>query len=68
MQERKEEIIDWLIKESGSTRVKAEIEFGATLGIVKESASFSYRLKGQLRDSDIPGQENRVYRFPTGRC
>ena len=26
--ERKEEIIEWIIKESGSTRIKAQIEWG----------------------------------------
>jgi acyl-CoA reductase-like NAD-dependent aldehyde dehydrogenase len=66
MEKRKEEIIDWLVKESGSTLVKAEIEFGAALGIVKESASFPYRMQGRILDSDTPGKENRIYKSPKG--
>ena len=30
LDQRQEEIVDWLIKESGSTRIKAMVEFGAT--------------------------------------
>lgn len=66
MQERKEEIIDLLIRESGSSEIKANIEFGAAMGIVQESSSFPYRSKGQIMDSDFPGKENRVYRSPKG--
>lgn len=66
MQERKEEIIELLIKEAGSSEIKANIEFGAAMGIVQESASFPYRSKGQIMDSDFPGKENRVYRSPKG--
>jgi hypothetical protein len=36
---RKEEIIDWLIRESGSTRLKANVEWGAARGITQEAAS-----------------------------
>ena len=38
--QRQEEIIDWLIKESGSTRIKAQIEWGAARAITLEAASF----------------------------
>ncbi|WP_147803758.1 aldehyde dehydrogenase family protein [Alkalicoccus halolimnae] len=66
MTERKKEIISWLIKEAGSSSVKAEVEFGAALAIVNESASFPHRVKGQIMASDIPGKENRIYRSPKG--
>lgn len=64
--ERKEEVIGWLIRESGSTRVKAEVEFAATVNILKESASFPYRIEGKILPSDYKGKENRVYRDPKG--
>ncbi|MDR9458250.1 MAG: aldehyde dehydrogenase family protein [Salegentibacter sp.] len=64
--ERKEEIIDWLIKEGGSTRVKAEVEIQITLGIMKESASFPTRSHGYIYDSFTPGKESRAYRKPLG--
>lgn len=66
MQKEKEEIIDWLIKESGSTRVKANVEFAAAVAIVRESASFLTRTAGAILPSRTPGKENRVYRTAKG--
>ena len=63
---RKEEIIDWLIHEAGSTRLKAEIEWGSARGIILESASMPSRAHGHILPSDIPGKESRVYRKPLG--
>ena len=64
--ERQEEIIDWLIRESGSTRLKAGIEWGSARGITQEAASMPFRVHGTTQPSDIPGKENRVYREPVG--
>lgn len=50
--ERQEEIVDWLIKESGSTRVKAMAEFGNARAITLESASFPSRVHGEIRPSN----------------
>ncbi|MGQ8874373.1 aldehyde dehydrogenase family protein [Paenibacillus sp. TSA_86.1] len=66
MDGRKEEIIQLLITESGSTRIKAEAEFAAAKRIVDESASFPFRMKGELLPSNTPGKENRVIREPKG--
>ncbi|KGR87018.1 aldehyde dehydrogenase family protein [Lysinibacillus odysseyi] len=66
MLEEKETIIEWLIKESGSTHIKAMIEFDAALGIVKESMSFPTRMKGYIFPSIFPNKENRIYRIPKG--
>ncbi|CAM4238158.1 aldehyde dehydrogenase family protein [Vreelandella rituensis] len=63
---RKEEIINWLIRESGSTRLKANIEWGAARGITQEAASMPGRVHGMTLPSDVPGKENRVYREPLG--
>ncbi|WP_367257181.1 aldehyde dehydrogenase family protein [Pseudomonas sp. stari2] len=64
--DRREEIIDWIIRESGSTRIKAQIEWGAARGITQESASFPARVHGRILPSNVPGKENRVYREPLG--
>ncbi|MDT0691012.1 aldehyde dehydrogenase family protein [Salegentibacter sp. F188] len=64
--QRKEEIVEWLIKEAGSTRVKAETEIKITLGIMKEAASFPTRMHGFIFDSITPGKESRAYRKPLG--
>lgn len=64
--ERREEIIDWIIRESGSTRIKAQIEWGAARAITLESASLPSRVHGRIVASNIPGKESRVYRAPLG--
>lgn len=64
--ERKDEIIDWLIRESGSTRLKAMVEWGSARAITQEAASMPARAHGYTMASDIPGKENLVYRRPLG--
>ncbi|MBD2838639.1 aldehyde dehydrogenase family protein [Pseudomonas sp. JM0905a] len=64
--ERREEIIEWIIRESGSTRIKAQIEWGAARAITLESASLPNRVHGRIVASNIPGKESRVYRAPLG--
>ena len=63
---RHEELVEWLIAESGSTRLKAEIELSAVRAVTLEAASFPYRASGEIVASDVPGKENRVYRSPLG--
>lgn len=66
MRRRHDEIIDWLIRESGSTVIKAEIEYQAGLAEFTQAAFFPYRVRGEIRPSDTPGKENRVYRQALG--
>lgn len=66
LDERKEEIIDWLVRESGSTRLKATIELGLARAITLEAASMPARARGAIMRSDTPGKENFVYRQPLG--
>lgn len=63
---RREELIGWCQRESGSIRAKAEFEVGAARNITAEAASYPYRMHGELFPSDTPGKENRVYRQPLG--
>jgi aldehyde dehydrogenase (NAD+) len=63
---RHEEIVDWLIRESGSTRIKAEAEWQFTRAITEEAASFPHRATGRILPIDEPGQESRAYRQPVG--
>ncbi|HCR67368.1 MAG TPA: aldehyde dehydrogenase, partial [Oceanicaulis sp.] len=65
-EDRHEEIVDWLIKESGSTRIKAEAEWSNARNITEEAASFPLRVEGRILASNIPGKESRVYRKPLG--
>ena len=64
--QRQDEIIDWLIKESGSTRIKAMVEFSGARAITLEAASFPNRVHGEIRASNTPGKENFIYREPMG--
>lgn len=66
LEQRAEEIIGWIIRESGSTRLKATIELMSAKGIVMEAASFPSRMAGDLLPSIFPGQSSRVYREPLG--
>ncbi|WP_201594169.1 aldehyde dehydrogenase family protein [Psychrobacter vallis] len=66
LEQRQDEIVDWLIKESGSTRIKAMVEFSATRAITLEAATFPNRVHGEIRPSNTPGKENFIYREPIG--
>jgi aldehyde dehydrogenase (NAD+) len=66
MDARREEIINWLIHESGSTRVKAEIEWGFVRGDILEAMTYPARVAGRILPLDIPGKESRIYRQPLG--
>ena len=64
--QRSEEIIDWLIQESGSTRLKASIELGAAQGIIKEAETFPLRVNGEILPTSVPHQDSRIYRKALG--
>ncbi|MDI5929698.1 aldehyde dehydrogenase family protein [Rhizobium leguminosarum] len=63
---RKEEILSWLIRESGSTRIKAGIEWGAVRGGMLEAATMPAAAQGHIIPVDKPGKEARVYKKPVG--
>ncbi|TLP75743.1 aldehyde dehydrogenase family protein [Nesterenkonia sphaerica] len=66
LQQRREEIVDWLVKEAGSTVFKANIEVSLAVSITQEAASFPSRVHGTIHPSNTPGREMRVYRKPVG--
>ena len=66
MEQRRDEIVDWLIKESGSTRMKAEMEWQWVYTITVEAASFPHRLEGKILPIDEYGKESRAYKQPLG--
>ncbi|KAB2759872.1 aldehyde dehydrogenase family protein [Brucella anthropi] len=63
---RKEEIVGWLIRESGSTRIKADIEWGAVRAGMLEAATMPFAAQGHIVPVDRPGKEARVYKKPVG--
>lgn len=66
MEDRKEEIVSWLIRESGSTRIKAELEWGLVHSVMEETVSYPYRVEGKIMPCDGEGAESRCYRVPIG--
>lgn len=66
MQRRRQEIVEWLIAEAGSTRIKAVLEWEAVHGVVNEACTLPHLVEGRIMPNDIPGKESRVYRKPVG--
>ncbi len=66
METRHEEIVEWLITESGSTRIKAELEWAAVRAVMLEASFVPYRVEGRILPSDVPGKECRVIAQPVG--
>ena len=66
MDVRHVEIVDWLIQESGSVRIKAELEWSAVRAIILEASTLPTREWGRIMPGDIPGKEHRIYRVPVG--
>jgi aldehyde dehydrogenase (NAD+) len=66
MERRHDEIVGWLIAESGSTRMKAEAEWAFTHAGMLWAATLPFRIAGRILPVDIPGRESRVYRRPLG--
>jgi aldehyde dehydrogenase (NAD+) len=66
MEARHDEIVEWLINEAGSTRIKAELEWAAVHAVMLEASFAPYRAEGRILPSDVPGKECRVYTQPVG--
>jgi aldehyde dehydrogenase (NAD+) len=66
MEQRREEIIGWIVREAGGTLLKAALEWKAVNGVMLEAASLPYMVEGRILPNDTPGKESRVYRKPMG--
>lgn len=62
----RDDIIETLQVETGSTYVKASIELDSIIGMMREAATYPLRMSGQILPSVVPGKENRIYRVPVG--
>ncbi|SFF31079.1 aldehyde dehydrogenase family protein [Blastococcus tunisiensis] len=63
---RKDEIVDWHVRESGAAAPAAEFEYAITLRDFHEAASYPYRMEGRILPADVEGKESRVYKRPVG--
>jgi aldehyde dehydrogenase (NAD+) len=66
MNQREDEIVSWLIHESGSTRLKAKMECASASAVILEAARIPYNTQSRILPADVPGKECRVYRKPVG--
>ncbi len=66
MESRYDEIVSLLVRESGSTRLKASLEWQAVHGVLEEAACLPYLAEGRIMPADAVGKESRVYRRPVG--
>ncbi|WP_246258460.1 aldehyde dehydrogenase family protein [Amycolatopsis anabasis] len=67
MEQRRDEIVGWLIAEAGAVRARAEWEWTAVRAVMLEAASYPSRVAGRILPPVlIAGKENRVYRQPVG--
>src|SRR5699024_5644631 len=65
LEEKREEIVELLIAESGSTRSKANLEVSLAAGITRAAASLPARMHGRISPSTTPARACRVYRAAT---
>jgi aldehyde dehydrogenase (NAD+) len=63
---RQQEIVDWIIRESGSTRMKANAEWSAVRAGMLEAATLPAAAQGHIIPIDKAGKEARVYKKPVG--
>lgn len=61
-----EELVEYLTKEGGSTRLKAEFELGLVSDFARTAAALTTTPVGELLVSPDPNKENRLYRVPVG--
>jgi aldehyde dehydrogenase (NAD+) len=54
MRARRDEIVSWLIREAGSTRIKATLEWEAVHTGMLEAASLPYLVEGRILAADVP--------------
>jgi aldehyde dehydrogenase (NAD+) len=66
MEARKAEITGWLIRETGGTVGKAELEWELVRSVMLAAAAMPHQVTGRIMPSDVPGKESRVYRQPAG--
>jgi aldehyde dehydrogenase (NAD+) len=66
LNDKKEEIIHLLIKETGSTRAKAELEWNLVYQGTLEASTYPFHISGSILPTSIPSKEGYVFRKPVG--
>jgi acyl-CoA reductase-like NAD-dependent aldehyde dehydrogenase len=66
LESAREEVVDLLIDETGSTYGKAQFEVTFTLNMLRSVSGEARRIHGQIIPADIPGMMSMVIRRPLG--
>ena len=66
LEARRDEIVSWLVRESGSTRLKANLEWASSHAILTWAALAAYLVDGRLLPTDIRAKASLVHRKPVG--
>lgn len=66
MEQRKDDLINCLIDEIGSTVTKANFEFGKGLAMIRAAAGMCRNMRGETIPSDRPGTFSMTIREPRG--
>ena len=63
---RRDELIDMLVREAGSTVIKASTEVDACVGVIKVAAEYPFLLETTVTRSVVPDKINHIIRKPVG--
>lgn len=67
LEQRKDEIAAIMIKETGSSMIKAQIEITNSAGLIRASAKYpDLMVEPRVFPSVIPGKDNHIYHEPAG--
>jgi benzaldehyde dehydrogenase (NAD) len=66
LEERSDEIVDWIMRESGAIRGKAENEVHGSIGELREAAALTSQPYGELLPSPEAGRMSFAQRVPVG--
>lgn len=66
LEERKDEFVNLLIDEAGSTFTKAQFETGKAISFIRAAIGMVRRVKGETLPSDYPGRLSMTWREPRG--
>ena len=66
LENRRDEIVQILITETGSSFAKANTEVDFSITDINKFAELPFKMETLVVSSMIPGKENRVYRLPVG--
>lgn len=66
LEERSDEFVDMILRETGSIRGKAQYEVGAAINELHEAAGLTSRANAEIVPSATPGKTNIIQRIPVG--